>query len=328
MKVTVLTEAEIRQCVGLDAGAIAAVADGFARLAQGQATIPPIVALRFPGNGGEADIKTSCVHGWDLFAVKIASWFPANQEQGLPTGSGMMIVLSARTGFLEAMLLDNGYLTDVRTAAAGGVAADHLARKRIATVGVIGTGVQARYQARALRQVRDYSRLLVYGRNPERVRQYVAEMGPALGIEVAAAQSAEALVRTSDVVVTATASREAYLRAEWLHAGLHITAMGSDGEDKQELYPEVLGRADLVACDLRPQCARLGELHHALAAGTVAAEGTVELGDLAAGRHPGRRSDAEITVCDLTGVGVQDTAIALLAYRKARERGLGRELET
>ncbi len=328
MKVMVLTGAEIRQCVSLDGEAIAAVADGFARLALGQVTIPPIVALRFPGNGGEADIKTATVQGWDLYAIKIASWFPANQEQSLPTGSGMMIVLSARTGFLEAMLLDNGYLTDVRTAAAGAVAADYLARKQIGTAGVIGTGVQARYQARALRLVRDYGRLLVYGRNPERVRQYIAEMGPELGIEVSAAQSAEALVRASDVVVTATASREPYLRAEWLHPGLHVTAMGSDGEDKQELYPEVLGRADLVACDLRAQCARLGELHHALSAGTVASERPMELGDLAAGRHPGRQSEEEITVCDLTGVGVQDTAIALLAYRKARDRGLGRELET
>lgn len=328
MKVTILREAEIRQCVGLDREAIAAVADGFTRLAQGGAVIPPIMAINIPGNGGEADIKTAYLHGLDLFAVKMASWFPGNQDLGLPTGSGLMVVLSARTGFLEALLLDNGYLTDVRTAAAGAVAAQHLARPRIETVGVIGTGVQARYQVRALQQVRGFARVLVHGRSPARVQRYVAEMAPALGVEVVAAGSAEEVVRTSDVLVTATAARAPLVRAEWLHPGLHITAMGSDGEGKQELYPEVLGRADLLVCDLKAQCFRIGELQHGLKAGLIAEEGPIlELGELTSGRHPGRTGDEQITVCDLTGVGVQDTAIALLAYRRAREKGLGLEIE-
>jgi ornithine cyclodeaminase/alanine dehydrogenase-like protein (mu-crystallin family) len=119
-------------------------------------------------------------------------------------------------------------------------------------------------------------------------------------------------------------SREPYLRAEWLHPGLHITAMGSDAEEKQELFPDVLTNVDLLACDRRSQCFRLGELHHGLEAGIISREDEiVELGELVSGRRPGRTGDQEITLCDLTGVGMQDTAIALLATRKAAERGLG-----
>jgi ectoine utilization protein EutC len=328
MGIIILTEAELRSCVALDHEVVSAVAEGFARLAAGEVTLPPILRVDIPEHKGEVDVKTAHVRGFDRFAIKIASGFFENYRLGLPTGSGMMIVVSARTGFPEAVLLDNGYLTDVRTGAAGAVAARHLARQEIETVGVIGSGTQARYQVRALKLVRDFGRLMVYGVVPEQVEQYAAEMGPALGVEVVKAEDVETVVRNSDVVVTATPSREPYLRAEWLHPGLHITAMGSDSEEKQELYADVLGRADLLVCDRKSQCFRLGELHHGLEAGVLPPEDEiVELGELASGRKPGRTSDEQITVCDLTGVGVQDTAIALLALRTAMEKGLGLEIE-
>jgi ornithine cyclodeaminase len=118
------------------------------------------------------------------------------------------------------------------------------------------------------------------------------------------------------------------VKAEWLHPGLHITAMGSDGEDKQELYADVLGRANLLVCDRKSQCFRLGELHHGLEEGIISRDDEIfELGELTSGQKPGRRNDKEITICDLTGVGVQDTAIALLAYRKAVEKGMGLQIQ-
>jgi ornithine cyclodeaminase len=328
MSITVLTEAEIRSCVDLNGQALSAVADGFTSLANGEVTVPPIVRVDVPEHAGEVDIKTAYIHGLDRFAIKIASGFFENHRLGLPTGSGMMVVVSARTGFPEAVLFDNGYLTDVRTAAAGALAARYLARGMIETVGVIGSGVQARYQMAGLKLVRDFRRLLVFGVIPEQVEQYAAGMGPELGVDVVVAESAEAVFRGSEVVVTCTPSHEPYVRAEWLHPGLHITAMGSDSEEKQELHAEVLARADLLVCDRKSQCFRLGELHHGLEAGVIAEDnGIVELGELTAGRHRGRKSDEEITVCDLTGVGVQDTAIALLAYEKARKKGLGLQVE-
>ena len=324
MPITILTEADIRSCLDLDEEVFSAVADGFTSLAAGEATVPPIVRIDVPDHEGEVDIKTAYVRGLDSFAIKIAAGFFQNYRMGLPTGSGMMVLVSARTGRPEAVLLDNGYLTDVRTGAAGALAARHLARKRVETAGVIGSGMQARYQMRALKQVRDFQRLMVYGIVPDQVEEYAAEMASVLGVEVITAADVETVVRNSDVVVTCTPAKEPYLKAEWLHPGLHITAMGTDSEDKQELYADALGRADLLVCDRKSQSFRLGEFHNGLEAGVISRDDPIiELGELTSGREPGRKSDKEITICDLTGVGVQDTAIALLAYRKAMERNLG-----
>ena len=312
MTITILTEAEIRSCVDLNEEAISAVADGFTSLAAGEVSLPPIVRVDVPEHKGEVDIKTAYIRGLDSFAIKIAAGFFENYRLGLPTGSGMMVLVSAKTGRPEAVLLDNGYLTDVRTGAA------------IDTAGVIGSGMQARYQMMALKQVRDFRRLMVYGIIPDQVEQYAAEMSPVLGVEIVKAEGVETVVRNSDIVVTCTPAKEPYLKAEWLHPGLHITAMGTDSEDKQELYADALARADLLVCDKKSQSFRLGEFHNGLKAGVIAEDDPIiELGELTSGRKPGRRSDEEITVCDLTGVGVQDTAIALLAYQKAMKKGLG-----
>jgi len=324
MKVTILTENELRSCVAMDEDAITAVAEGFSRLAEGKATVPPILRVDIPENNGEVDVKTAYVHGLDSFAIKIAAGFFDNRNLGLPTGSGMMVVISAKTGFLQAILLDNGYLTDVRTGIAGAIAARHLARESIETAGVIGAGIQARYQIRGLKLVRDFKRLIIYSIIPEEVDVYVDEMAKELGIEVVKASNYQEVVRQSDVVVTTTPAREPFLKAEWVHPGLHITCMGSDSEHKQELYVDVFGCADRVVCDRKSQCFRLGELHHALEAGVISEhDEIIELGELTSGLKPGRQHDDEITVCDLTGVGVQDTAIALLAYRRAIDKGLG-----
>jgi ornithine cyclodeaminase len=169
---------------------------------------------------------------------------------------------------------------------------------------------------------------VVYSIIPEEVDAYAEEMSKELGVEVLKADDYEEVVRQSDVVVTTTPSREPFLRAEWVHPGLHITCMGSDSEHKQELYADVVGRADLVVCDRKSQCFRLGELHHALEANVISEQDEIiELGEIIAGRKTGRQRDDEFTLCDLTGVGVQDTAIALLAYRRALDQGFGMNLE-
>ena len=324
MDVTILRESEIRQCIDVDDEALRAVADGFRRLAEGKATMPPIMRVDIPENNGEVDIKTAYLQGLEGFAVKMSSGFFDNRKLGLPSLSGMMILLSTKTGFPQAILLDNGYLTDVRTGMAGALAARYLAPETIETAGVIGAGSQARYQMRALQLVRNYQRVLVFSLPPETAQEYADEMHDVLGVPVTAVESAEEVVRQSDIVVTTTPSKQPIVRAEWLHSGLHITAMGADAEGKQELHADVFDRADLVVCDRKSQVFRLGELHHALAAGILKEDDDiVELGELVAGGRRGRSSDAQISICDLTGTGVQDTAIALLAYRKAQEKGLG-----
>lgn len=328
MKVTILRESEIRSCISMDQQAVIAVAEGFTALAEGKVSLPPVIIVDVAENHGEVDIKTAFIQGRDQFAIKVASGFFDNPAIGLPYGSGMMVLISAQTGFLDAVLLDNGYLTDLRTGIAGAIAADYLAPKNIKTAGVIGSGTQARYQIRGLKLMRNFKQLLVYGIEHEQVDRYIEEMTKELGVEVRKCGTPEQVVRQSDFVVTTTPSRQPYLKADWVHAGLHITCMGSDGENKQELYADVLGRADRLVCDNKVQCYRLGELHHALKAQVISENTDItELGQLTSGSRTGRQNEREITICDLTGVGVQDTTIAILAYQRAREKRLGVNIE-
>lgn len=323
MKVTLLSETEIRGCAGFDREALEAVELGFTRLAQGRAFAPPVIAIEIPEHNGEVDIKTAYIEGLDSFAVKVASGFSDNPARGLPYGTGMMVLISAETGFLQALLVDNGYLTELRTGLAGAIAADRLARPDIVTAGVIGSGSQARYQMRGLKMVRDFKRLVVYGIIPEEVAHYVDDIEAELGVPVSVATTPEQVVRESDVVVCTTPAREPYLEATWLHPGLHVTCMGSDMPTKQEAYADCFAKADVVVGDRLAQCLVIGELHHAVDGGLIDEQAVTELGEITAGFKPGRSGDDQITICDLTGVGVQDTAIARLAYRRAIDRGLG-----
>lgn len=328
MSITILTEKELRACVGLDAEALEAVAEGFRGLGRGTAVMPPILRLDLREVNGEMDVKTAYVPGLDSFALKVSTGFFDNHRLGLPSLSGMMTLISAKTGRVEAVLLDNGYLTDVRTALAGAIAADVLARPEAAVAGVLGSGLQARLQLQALTLVRPLSRALVWGRDPVKAEACARELSLSLGIPVAASASAEAVCSEADILVTTTPAKQPILQGAWLRPGMHVTTMGSDAEEKNEVAPEALARADRLVVDRVSQCARLGELHHALAAGAVTEAQAVELGEILVGKAEGRRGAAEITLCDLTGTGVQDTAIALFAHRRATAKGFGTTIET
>jgi ornithine cyclodeaminase len=321
----ILTEAELRRAVALDLEVVDAIAEAFSALATGQVVMPPILHMALPGANGEVDVKTAYVPGLPSFAIKVSPGFFDNPKQGLPSLSGMMMLLSATTGRLEALHLDNGYLTDLRTAAAGAVAARHLARADARVAGVLGAGRQAQVQIEALKLVRPIERVLLWARDPAKAEAAADRMAERLALDVLPVESAERLVLEADVVVTATPARTPLVVSDWLHPGLHVTAMGSDAADKNELHPDVLRRAALLVCDSRAQCAHLGELHHALPGSAELA--VTELGEVTSGRRPGRQSDGQITVCDLTGTGVQDTAIALLAYEKAIAAGFGTRID-
>jgi len=314
-------EEEIRKFVAVNEKAIQIVEDGFTALASGNVTLPPIMRIDIPENNGEIDVKTAYIKGLDTFAIKISSGFFNNPILGLPSLSGMMILFNTTTGLTESILLDNGYLTDVRTAAAGAVAAKYLAKQKIQNVGVIGTGIQARYQIEALSKVRKFDTIQVYGRNEEAAHKYAAEMEANLGKKVIIAKSPEQVVKESEVVVTTTPATSPIIKAEWLHPGLHITAMGSDAEHKQELDAKIFGQADLIVCDVKSQVFRLGELHHAKEQNILHDDSAIlEIGEITAGLKNGRENDQQITVCDLTGTGVQDTVIARFAYEQLMTR--------
>jgi ornithine cyclodeaminase len=311
--ITILTEKELRSAIHLDREVVAAVEAGFRALATSAVHMPPILRLDIPEHRGEMDVKTAYVPGIPSFALKVSPGFFDNPKLGLPSLNGLMILFSATTGLVEALLLDNGYLTDIRTAAAGAVAAEQLARKDATRAGILGAGVQARLQLEALLLVRPIETAAIWARDPLKAAAFAAKATDELAIPVRATESVAALCAESDIVVTTTPSSSPLISAADLHPGLHVTAMG----------------ADIYVCDRQSQCAALGELHHALAAGIFAADRRFpELGEILAGLKPGRHRESDITLADLTGTGVQDTAIATLARRLAAEKSLGTVIES
>jgi ectoine utilization protein EutC len=328
MKVNILTEKQLRQAVRVDGEAIAAIEAGFTALAGNRASMPPIMHIEVPEHQGDIDIKAAYVRGLDHLAVKVGAGFFNNAGLGLPNSPAMMVAVSVRTGCVEAVLLDNAYLTDVRTGAAGAVAAKYLAPETIHTAGVVGAGAQGRYQVEGLHCVRPFKRLLAFDLDKKRLAAYANRMEALLGLPVQVVNSVQELVEQSQIVVTCTPSRKPYLEGRWLHAGMHLTCMGADLPEKQELMPDVLAKIDLLACDRKIQCFAMGELHHGLETGVISQDSAiVELGEMTSGRHMGRQNNRQITLCDLTGTGVQDTAIANLALKRAAELDLGVEIE-
>lgn len=323
-EILLLTEAELRRAVSLDKAAIDCVEAGFAALATKAVQMPPVLSMAIEPHNGEIDVKTAYVPGLPAFAVKMSPGFFDNPARGLPSTSGLMVLFSAETGMLEALLLDNGYLTDVRTAAAGAVAARHLAREDAGTVAILGAGTQARLQLTALAQVRPIRSARIWARRAEVADAVAQDLARELELDVIAAPDPAAAVRGADVIVTTTPARDPILKAEWLEPGQHITAMGSDQEHKSELEPACLSRADRYVADRATQTRVMGELRAALGAGAIAPDAEIEeLGPIAAGIAPGRRTPEEITIADLTGTGVQDTVIATLARDRAMALGLG-----
>jgi len=316
MSLPSLDEQTLRAVVS-PAAAVAAIREAFRADGEGRTAVPAVINLPIPGTRGEFHVKTAWVAGVPFIAVKVASGFYDNPALGLPTGSGMMALFDATTGMPAGLLFDNGFLTDIRTGAAGAVAAECLARRSVDTIGVIGSGVQARHQIACLREVRSFRRVAAWSIDRPGLEQYCEEMSASYGLDAVTCASAEDVCRAADILITATPSHEPMVRAAWLKPGLHVTAVGSDTPGKQELDAACLAKAAVVVVDRLGQCARFGELSHAIAAGLMREEDVRgQLGEVVAGRIPGRTSDDEITICDLTGVGFQDTAIAALAWAK------------
>ncbi len=328
-EITILTETDLRKLVPLDLEAVQCIETAFHALATRPVVMPPILRLDIADANGEVDVKTAYVPGLESFAIKISPGFFDNPALGLPSVNGLMVVLSARTGMLQAALFDNGYLTDVRTAAAGAVSAKYLSRQDSHVAAIFGAGAQARLQLEALMLVRPIERAMIWARDGNKAIATAAALTVQLGIEVTPTTDPQAAVAEADIVVTTTPATTPIIRAEWLMPAQHLTAMGSDAAHKNEIDPAALSRADLYVPDRLSQTRLLGELHHAIAGGAIARdEEFAELGAIVAGIAPGRTSPSQITMADLTGTGVQDTAIAALACQRALASGAGSRFST
>jgi ornithine cyclodeaminase len=290
----------------------------FRAYSEGRAVMPSVGELLFDDPPGDAHIKYGYIRGGAHFVVKVAAGFYDNAKLGLPPFSGVVMLFSRTTGLPAAVLLDEGWLTNLRTAAAGAVAAKYLAPPSVRAIGVFGTGTQARLQVQLLRSVTGCSEVVVWGRSAQGLHGYERDM-TAKGYRVTTTRDPAEVGRRCNLIVMATPATAPLLMTTQIRRGTHITAVGSDTSDKQELDPAILAAADIVVADSLSQCRERGEIHQALKAGAIAASKPIEMGQVIARPGLGRRSEEQITVADLTGLAAQDIVIAEAALEATQQ---------
>ena len=292
-----------------DIDVVDVIAQGFKALSEEKVVIPPIGEMLFPDVDGELHIKYGAIKGDEDFVVKMATGFFQNPSMGLSPFSGCMMVFSQKTGHISSVLLEEGELTNHRTAAAGAVAAKCLAPKNVNMIGIVGTGVQSRLQALYLQKITDCRNLVIWGRNKDKAELAAVDMQK-MGYEANVIENLNDLCKVSQIIVTTTPATSPLLKREMITPGTHITAMGSDTSDKCELSPDILDLADIVAADSIEQATQRGEISQALKAGKCNKDKLVELGSIIIDPSKGRTNDQQITIADLSGVAIQDIMIA------------------
>jgi len=291
---------------------VAAMEEGFIQYSNGNTVVPPVGELLFEKPKGDAHIKYGYIKNDDYYVIKIASGFYENAKLGIPSSQGMMLIFDQKTGVPKAVLLDEGFLTDIRTAAAGALAAKYFAPKKIKAIGIIGTGIQAKLQLQYLQKHTPCKSVWVWGRNKNNVGKFINEVGA--DFDIHSAESPSELAKHCNLIVTTTPSELALLKADDIQKGTHITAVGSDTEHKQELESAILKKADIVIADSFPQSKSRGEIYKAVKNGDISEDIIIELGTAIQDSKLQRTNDDQITVVDLTGVAVQDIMITKTVY--------------
>ncbi|WP_428423866.1 ornithine cyclodeaminase family protein [Pararhizobium sp.] len=306
----ILSRPQIEALVDLDS-ALAAIGAAYIAASDGRATMPPVGYLAFPDRDGDCHIKYGHIAGDPTFVVKVAAGFYGNPAIGLPTSNGVMMAFSAQTGVLEAILLDEGFLTDLRTGLGGAIATRALCRPDARRVAIVGAGIQARWQVRCLRQAMPETQFSfsIWARSEDRARETASVLHDE-GVDVSVSTDLERLCRDAEIIITTTPSREPLIRDTWIQPGTHITAIGADAPGKQELDTALVVRANHRICDSLEQALDHGEFSAASRTGNISAENCVELGAVLGGKAAGRVHPGDITIADLTGIAVQDIAIA------------------
>lgn len=287
---------------------ISVIEEGFISLSSDKAIIPPVGELLFDNPKGETHIKYGYILQQPYFVIKIASGFYDNPKLGIKSSQGVMLAFSQQTGEIVAVLLDEGYLTDIRTVIASMITIKHLAPKKITCIGIIGTGIQAKLQLEYLRQVTNCKNIMIWGRNQEKaIALKEGFLNPEYTITVTS--SLDILADTCNVIITTTPSEEPLLTWRQVKKGTHITAIGSDTPKKIELETDIIKHADLIVSDSINQSKTRGEIYNARLDNCLDEKKLIELGTLLNNNTLGRQNDQQITVADLTGVAVQDIMI-------------------
>jgi len=289
------------------------IEEGFIAYSEGKTEIPPVGEMLFKKPPGDVHIKYGYIVDDDYYVIKIASGFFESPQSSRYTNDGLLLLFKKGTGELACTLLDECHLTNVRTAAAGAVVAKYLAPKNVDRIGIVGAGTQGRMQLEFLDSVIDCKDVMVWGMNKKELDEYKEDM-ELVGYNVRTTLKAEDIAANCNLIVTATPSKSPLLSADLIRQGTHITAMGSDTPEKNELDPRILQKADIIVADSISQCLLRGEIHQALKAGVLEKERIVELGNVIVNPNLQRTSEEQTTIADLTGVAVQDIQIAKAVY--------------
>ena len=317
----VLTGSEVMQVLDIDL-ALAAAQEAFQAYGEGRANMPPKSYLLLEHGDFRAMYGEIFLPEAHICGLKWVNVHPENRAKGLLTVMAKIILNDPETG-LEFADLDGTHVTDFRTGAAGGLAAKYLSREDASKVGLIGAGAQAQTQLAAILKVRSIREVVVYDRHLSHSQGFVARVTESYGLAARAVGDAADAVTDMDIVVTTTPSTTPLIQRDWVTPGTHINAIGADAAGKQELDPAILTAAKVVVDDWA-QASHSGEINVPLARGQLTPEQVYgSLGDIVAGKKPGRQTPEEITVFDSTGLIIQDLGLGLAVYQRARERGLG-----
>jgi ornithine cyclodeaminase len=317
MSVKIITLDQIKKIIN-QIDLIKSIEDGFIAYSQGKVVIPPVGELLFENPPGDVHIKYGNIRDDDFYVIKIASSFYENIKIGLSNSNGMMLIFNQKTGELLSVLLDEGYLTDVRTAVAGAIAAKYLAPKNVKRIGIFGAGVQGKLQLFYLKSVIDCKDAIIWGTNPEELSLYEKNVKE-FGFNIETTTNLEDITSSCNLIVTATPSKAPLFNADMVQKGSHITAMGSDTTEKIELDPKLLNKSDIVVADSKTQCLTRGEIYQAIKAIDFDISNVFELGNVIDKKELQRTSDDQITIADLTGVAIQDIQISKAVYNALKE---------
>lgn len=317
----VLSRADVARLMDYPAY-VEAVEAGFRAAASGAALAPPAAGFQVPGGSFHAKGAALLAGDPPVVAIKLNGNYPGNRAaNGLPTVQGVIYLADATNGRPLA-LMDSIEVTINRTGAATTLAARHLARRDSMVATICGAGVQGRIQAIAIAAAVRLKTIHVWDMRPDAANKLARDLAAELRLDVRSGSNL-AVTRESDIIVTCTSAREPFLTSELVRPGTFIAAVGADNSDKSEIDPRLYA-ASLAVVDSLEQCAEIGDLHHALAAGTVARDHVhATLAEIIADRKPGRVDDTQITLFDSTGLGLQDVAAAAGIYRRALAQGAG-----
>jgi|TARA_B110000438_G_scaffold301153_1_gene355308 ornithine cyclodeaminase len=296
-----------------------AMKNAFVQYSLGNAEIPPVGELIMDDPEGEVHIKYGYLKGGKHYVIKIASGFPGNEQLGLIPGQGMMLLFNLTTGEPEAILIDDANLTVIRTGIAGAIASQALCNKNIKDALIVGTGVQARYQARYLCDIMSINKLSIWGRDTDKAKMAKDDLAD-LNIEIETQSNLEESVKASRLIITTTSAKEPILKAGWIQPGTHITSVGSDTPEKCELDFNILSKADIIIADSIEQNLIRGEIHQAIKNKAIDVSQLIEIGEIFDGTKTGRTTEDQISIVDLTGVAIQDLVIAEAVLSAHRDK--------